>query len=197
MLVFDIETVPNEERIKSRQWAELKEKKGITDDQEAALYPAFGQVVCICAFDELNGRKFKKCIEDEKDLLYSFFSFVSENEILAGHFIKGFDIPFCASRAMANKIQLAKPFQVAGKKPWEMVHIDTAEILKFGGFNSPSLDAACLMLGIESSKEGSINALGVRKAFQEKRYEEISSYCGRDVVQNNKVIKILQQYGAI
>lgn len=102
MLVFDIETVPNEERIKSRQWAELKEKKGITDDQEAALYPAFGQVVCICAFDELNGRKFKTCIEDEKTLLTSFFTFVSDNEILAGHFIKGFDIPFCASMDLSK-----------------------------------------------------------------------------------------------
>jgi predicted PolB exonuclease-like 3'-5' exonuclease len=197
MLVFDIETIPNEERIKSRQWAEFKEKKQIKDDQDSALYPAFGQVVCICAWDQLNNRKFKKCVEDERDLLLSFNDFMSKDEILAGQFIKGFDIPFLASRYIANELSLPDPFRVANKKPWEIVHIDTAELLKFGGFSSPSLDAICLMFGIQSPKEGSVNALGVRQAFKEKRFTDIEKYCSMDVMQTNEVIRILQKYGAM
>lgn len=48
MIAFDLETVPDEAMIKTRQWAEYKEKKGIVGDQAAALHPVFGRVVCAC-----------------------------------------------------------------------------------------------------------------------------------------------------
>ena len=196
MIALDIETAPDEERIQSRQWAEYKAKKGITDDQEAALHPAFGRVVCICAYDRMDGEKLSVCGEDEKILLSELCHYLGPKQILGGHNIKGFDIPFLGNRMAANRMHIPMALQVAGKKPWEIAHVDTIELLKFGGGQYISLDAMCLMLGVPSPKEGEVNGLGVWKAYQEKRFGEIASYCGRDVNTWLKCIKILEASGA-
>lgn len=196
MLIFDIETIPNELAITSRQWQEHKTKKGIESDQDAALHPAFGQVVCVCMYREESKAKFKLCTDDEKDLLGKV-QFFMQNELLAGHFIKGFDIPFLACRYMAHGMEIPKALNCAGKKPWEIPHIDTVEVLKFGGNNHISLDAACLMLGIDSPKEGAVSAMGVRDAFREGRFDDIMNYCSADVQATIKLINVLRRMGAI
>lgn len=184
MIIFDIETIPDEEKIASRQWKEFKEKKKIESDQDAALYPAFGRVVCICAFDQTDGRKLKEAGEDELTIIERFVNFVDQSKgpkVLCGHYIKGFDIPFICVRILANRWIIPSWLNSAGKKPWEILHIDTAEILKIGGMNSISLDATCLMLGIESPKEGEVNALTVWAAYKAKDFSKIINYCCSDM----------------
>lgn len=184
MIAFDIETIPNEQAIQSDAWKKHKEKKGITDDSLAALHPAFCQVVCICAYDELSQRKFSECGPDEKEIISNFFSFVSESTIpviLGGHNIKGFDIPVTACRAMANGIGVISPFAMAGKKPWEIPHVDSVDIMKFGGGPYMSLDAMCFLFGVDSPKNGPVSATGVWDAFKAGDYEGIKKYCGKDV----------------
>lgn len=196
MIAIDIETVPDEERIKSRQWAEYKEKKGITDDQDAALLPAFGRVVCICAYDRISKQKLKACGTDEAVLLMDLDLFLSDNAILGGHNIKGFDIPFLSCRYLANEITLPKCLRVAGKKPWDVQHIDTIELMKFGGGQYISLDAMCLMLGVKSPKEGEVSGLGVWQAYKDGRMDQIEAYCSMDVNAWLQCIRIIETMGA-
>ncbi len=196
MIAFDIETAPNESLLDTRQWREYKEKHDIADDQDAALHPAFSQVVCICAFDRQDGRKLNVCHDNEPELLREFSDFVPAQSILGGHYIKGFDLPYIANRCLANKLSIPEPLRVAGKKPWEIAHVDTVEILKFGNGPRISLDALCLMLGVPSPKEGDVNGLSVWHAFREKRFDLISAYCGRDVNAWIRCVKVLEGLGA-
>jgi len=197
MIAADIEAVPNATAIKSRQWAEYKEKKGITSDQDAALHPAFAQVVCVCAYHVESKTKLSVCSDDEYQILRETKLFLNDcgDTILGGHNIKGYDIPMLANRMLANSLEIPSILRVAGKKPWEIAHIDTVELLKFGGGPYLSLDAICLMLGIPSPKEGSVNALGVWDAFREMRFTDISKYCGQDVNQWLKVLAKCYQLG--
>jgi len=198
MIALDLEAVPNAEAIKSRQWAEYKEKKGITDDQEAALHPAFAQVVCVCAYKPDTKAILSVCSDDEYQILRETKLFLNDcnDPILGGHNIKGYDIPMLGNRMLANNLEIPSQLQVAGKQPWKIPHIDTVELLKFGGGPYLSLDAICLMLGIPSPKEGSVNALGVWDAFREMRFSDILKYCGQDVNQWIKVYTRCFQLGA-
>lgn len=199
MIGMDIETIPSENAIKSRQWVEYKEKKQITDDKDAALHPAFGQVVCICAFDSTAKRSFKRASLDEADLLTAFVEFCGGAMVLGGHAIKGFDIPFILNRCLSHGIQIpvGHPLQVVGKKPWEMLHVDTAEILKFGGWGNMSLDAACLMLGIPTPKTGPVNASSVWEAFKAGDLDGIVEYCAKDVRAFFAIVGTLEKCGVI
>jgi hypothetical protein len=47
------------------------------------------------------------------------------------HNAKEFDIPFLARR-MINQIALPDKLNLFGKKPWEIPHLDTLELWKFG-----------------------------------------------------------------
>lgn len=197
MIALDIEAVPNANAIKSRQWAEYKEKKGITSDQDAALNPAFAQVVCVCAYKPETKAILSVCSDDEYHVLRETKNFLIEcnDPILGGHNIKGYDIPMLGNRMLANSLEIPSVLRVAGKKPWEIAHIDTVELLKFGSGPYMSLDAICLMLGIPSPKEGAVSALGVWDAFKEMRYTDISKYCGMDVNQWLKVYARCAQLG--
>lgn len=183
MIFLDIETVPDEAAISSRQWAEHKAKKGC-DDGAAALSPAFGKVACICAWNSgSNNLPFLKSGSVEIDLLTAFAEYLSDNKgiPLSGHNIKKFDIPFLACRFLSASIAIPPAINVAGKKPWEVPHVDTCEWLRFGGGDVLSLDAACLMLGIRSPKTGDVSASTVWDAYRLGDHDGIASYCMADV----------------
>lgn len=183
MIVFDLETVPDQDSIQTRQWAEYKAKKNIVDDQNAALHPVFGRIVCACAFSTESNDTLSICGPDEKDILekVSTLFFKQERERLAGHNIKGFDIPFLCHKLLKNKMAFPRQLKVAGKKPWQIEHIDTVELMQFGSGPYISLDQMCLLLGVESPKEGEVNALGVWDAFKAGQYDLIAKYCKADV----------------
>lgn len=193
MIGFDIETVPNEAFLNTRQWAEFKEKNSIKSDADAALYPQFGLVACVCAYSTWTKRKLSICSDDEEKIVQLSAQYFIENESdnrLGGQNIKGFDIPFMCCRFMVHGIVFPSHFQVAGKKPWEIPHQDTLELFKFAGGRGISQDALCLMLGIPSPKEGEVNAHGVWDAYKKKEFSKIEAYCGRDV---NSWLKIREK----
>lgn len=195
MIIFDIETIPNQ--IDSRQWREFKEKKNIDRDDDAALYPAFGKICCICAYRDTDKQRLKIASTVESDLLEQFAEFSSRETILAGQNIKGFDIPFIAIRAIANNMRVPSIVNCAGKKPWEIPHIDTMELMKFGGNQHISLDAACLIFQIDSPKEGDVNALSVWKAYQAGNLDQIIDYCSADVRATMQIISALRLHGVL
>lgn len=187
MIFLDIETVPDEAAISSRQWAERKARKGC-DDGDAALSPAFGKVACICAWDG-NDHLFQASGPIEEGVLVAFCRYFADvdDKALCGHNIKRFDIPFLACRFLAAGIVIPPAINVAGKKPWEVPHVDTCEWLRFGGGDALSLDAACLMMGIESPKTGEVSATTVWDAYRRGDHAGIASYCASDVRATEKL----------
>jgi hypothetical protein len=70
-----------------------------------------------------------------------------------------------------------------GKKPWEVNHLDTLEMWKFGDYkNYISLDLLTHVLGIPSPK-GDIEGSDVARVYYEEGdLRRIEEYCRRDVV---------------
>ena len=191
MIAFDIETIPSQMALESRQWKEYRDKKTM-GNQDAALHPAFCQVVAICAVSNVTGLEFSHCGPNETTLLGSFMDFCAQESTLAGHNILGFDIPVLFNRMIANRIKVPALFNLIGRKPWEVSHVDTVQMLKNGQGPYLSLDSICFMLGVQSPKEGSVNALGVWDAFNRGDYAQIKDYCMADVMQWIECYKIIK-----
>ncbi|MBS7320646.1 MAG: 3'-5' exonuclease, partial [Myroides sp.] len=73
--------------------------------------------------------------------------------------------------------------QLFGRKPWEIPHLDTLELWKFGDYKHyTSLKLLTHVLGIPSPKED-IDGSEVRNVYyNEKDINRISKYCERDVI---------------
>ena len=70
-----------------------------------------------------------------------------------------------------------------GKKPWEIKHLDTMELWKFGDYKHyTSLNLLTSILGIQSPK-GDIDGSMVGEVYyKEKNLNRIASYCEQDVL---------------
>ena len=195
--VFDIETTPRPGIMDTfyPQWAETKYpgKEGQDLEDMAALHAEFGLVCAISICNALTDDPPKiytaGSVEAEKDLLENVLDiFDSESAILVGHNIKGFDIPFMAKRFMAQCGFVPRSLNFGGKKPWEIPHIDTMELMRFGGGASMSLRSACLMLGIEDPK-GSVCGSEVPQLFREGKLDVIGNYCAGDTVAERELYR--------
>lgn len=203
ILFFDIETAAEEETIvegtaRYDSWAYYCRNNDIEDivgsyEKKAALYAEYSQVVCITVGvfveDEVRIRTIKG---DEQKILKTFQAILEAkgNYILCAHGGKNFDIPFLMKRYIINGLELPKEVDVSGKKPWEIPHLDTAELWKGSGWKSSSLVSICLALGIDSPK-GGIDGSDVTRVFHEGGIDEIVKYCERDVDALIKVYKRL------
>ena len=109
--------------------------------------------------------------------------FSGGNYYLCAHNGKEFDFPYMARRMLINRIRLPEMLDLAGKKPWEVRHLDTMELWKFGDFkNYTSLDLLTAVFGIPSPKDD-ISGADVWKVYwQEDDLERIKNYCQKDVV---------------
>ena len=126
--------------------------------------------------------------DDEEKLLGEFATllnrFYSGNEhLLCAHNGKEFDFPYIARRMLINRIRLPEILDIAGRKPWEIKHLDTMELWKFGDFkNYTSLDLLTAVFGIPSPKDD-ISGADVWKVYwQENDLERIKNYCQKDVI---------------
>ena len=208
ILFLDIETVAItdsfqklDERLKvqwSRKASFLKREADQTDEdlynQRAGIYSEFGKVICICVgkfFDQEPGELGLKTKayygDDEKALLLEFKSMLekldSSSAKLCAHNGKEFDFPYLCRRMLINNISLPNVLNLSGKKTWEIPHLDTLEMWKFGDYKHyTSLDLLAAIFNIPSSKndiDGSqVNAV----YYKEKNLEKIKDYCVRDVV---------------
>ena len=78
--------------------------------------------------------------------------------------------------------------QVAGKKPWEVSHIDTMDMWKFGDFKHfTSLSLLAEVLGIPSPKSDMDGSMVADVFYKEKDLARIGSYCLQDVFTSAKV----------
>ena len=206
ILFLDIETVAefaSFEQVPPRKQALWKKKSVfLRDAQEktpeelygqAGIYAEFGKIVCIAVGyfhiqdgnSELRIKAFSS--DSELDLLKGFAGMIdqyfnSTDTILCAHNGKEFDFPYIARRLLIHQIPLPKPFQIAGKKPWEVKHEDTMEFWKFGDYkNFTSLDLLATLFQVESSKSDIDGSMVNHVYYQEEDLPRITEYCKRDV----------------
>lgn len=208
ILFLDIETVgcsddynSLDDRLKV-QWARKANFFKQRDDQHtdetlfyerAGIYAEFGKVIVIGIgryTENENGElgfKVKSLYgDDERKLLQEFKAIVDKMDAstkLCAHNGKEFDFPYLSRRMLVNDISLPSVLNLAGKKSWEVPHLDTMELWKFGDYKHyTSLDLLAAIFNIPSSK-GEIDGSQVNEVYyKEKNIKKIADYCQRDVV---------------
>ncbi|MEB2776884.1 3'-5' exonuclease [Algoriphagus sp. D3-2-R+10] len=157
----------------------------------AGIHAEFGQVVCVGVGYFQWKKKDKKLAfrskcyanEDERELLLEFKALLEKKKwILCAHNGKEFDFPYLCRRMLIQGVSLPEPLQISGKKPWEVRHLDTMELWKFGDYKHYTrLELLASVFGIPSSKDD-LDGSQVNTTFHlEKDVEKIKKYCLRDV----------------
>lgn len=211
LLFLDIETVPEEEHYNDldqetqilyeakTQYQRKNEIEAADFYERAGIWAEFGKIVCISVgyFIFRNGdRQFRTTsfFGDEKQLLVDFGNLLATHfnqpyHFLCGHNAKEFDYPFIARRMLIHGVSIPEKLNLFGKKPWEVLHLDTMEMWKFGDYKHfTSLRLLTKVLGIPSPKEDIDGSEVSRVYYEEKDLDRIILYCERDVVAVAQVI---------
>ncbi len=86
-------------------------------------------------------------------------------------------------------IELPLKLNLFGKKPWEVPHLDTLELWKFGDFKHyTSLKLLTSVLGIPSPKDDIDGSEMFRVYYEEKNIERIVTYCQKDTIAVAQII---------
>ncbi len=214
LLFIDIETASEASSFHdlSEKMQELWERKGKklspeataeeSYDQWAALFAEFGRVIVIgmgyffMEEDEVHFKVKALDYEREEDLLTEIANMLADKKRLklVAHNGLSFDYPYLGRRMLINHIPLPNTLDLMAKKPWEIKHLDTLQLWKFGeSRNYTSLALLCEVLGIPSSKED-LDGSKVSQTYHEtKNMERIAVYCQQDVIATARVF--LRLYG--
>jgi predicted PolB exonuclease-like 3'-5' exonuclease len=213
VLFLDIETVPAVAAFDQLDddWKQLWEEKsrffrerdGLALDDSydrAGIYSEFGKIVCISVgyLRQSRGeRRFRMTSfygDDEAKLLHDFANllnnhFNTREHRLCGHNVKEFDLPFIARRMLVHKQLLPELINTAGKKPWEVNHLDTLELWKFGDYKHyTSLKLLTKLFGIPTPKDD-IDGSEVAKVYYEDHdLDRIEVYCRKDVLATAQLV---------
>ena len=200
ILFIDIETVPviykynelNESTkdLWDKKWQYNKELSPEQQYNKAGIYAEFAKVVCIGLGFYNQGKLRVKTISstNEVEILTQFSDllkahFNTYSHLLCAHNGKEFDFPFLCRRFLINNLALPKTLQIQGLKPWEVKHIDTMDLWKFGDVkNFSSLNLLAHVLGIPSPKDEMDGSMVGKTFYEEKDYSKIAKYCQKDVI---------------
>ena len=84
---------------------------------------------------------------------------------------------------IVHQIELPKKLNLFGKKPWEVPHIDTLELWKFGDYKHyTSLKLLTSILGIKSPKDDIDGSEVANVYYKEKDMQRIVTYCEKDTI---------------
>lgn len=214
VLFLDIETVPNasawddlpesEQKLWDKKTFQQRKDQYTAEDfymERAGVMAEFGKIICISiGKTERNGKLLIKSFygDDEKTLLEEFGELFNRPKlrdvILCAHNGKEFDFPWIARRFLINGMQPPVPFQLYGKKPWEIPHIDTMELWKFGDYKSyVSLELLAHVFNIPTPKDD-IDGSTVSSIYHiDKDLFRIVKYCEKDVLTLANVFRRLRQ----
>lgn len=207
ILFLDIETVPQcasyaalDEDL-AALWDEKaakltkEEQSGEELYERAGIYAEFGKVICISVgmFNLREGGKrefrMRSFFGDDEALLLREFAdllnghFNRADNLLCAHNGKEFDFPYIARRMVINRIPIPKILNTVGRKPWEVQHLDTMELWKFGDWKSyTSLKLLTHVLDIPTPKTDIEGKDVARVYYQENDLERIERYCKRDTL---------------
>jgi len=208
ILFLDIETVPQYPAYNELpdDWKSLWSHKAsylIRNKEEetvesiynrAGIYAEFGKVICIsCGVISGNNDDKKLVIKsfygnDEKIILYQFCEMINKwaidnSKYLCAHNGKEFDFPYLCRRLIINSLPIPSLLQIAGRKPWEVNHLDTLELWKFGDFKSyTSLNLLAHTLGIPTPKDDIDGSMVWEVYWKVNNIDRIVTYCQKDVI---------------
>jgi len=158
---------------------------------QAGIYAEFGKIVCISVGYFARERDFRiKSFygDDEKEILSDFSRllnkyFNSNENLLCAHNGKEFDFPYIARRMLVNGMEIPRILNTAGKKPWEINHLDTMELWKFGDYKSfASLNLLAAVFDIPTPKDDIDGSRVGEVYWREQNLERIARYCQKDVL---------------
>ena len=205
ILFLDIETVPevssyaelsNEKQELFAAKTEYQRKDEIKAEdfyERAGIWAEFGRIICISVgyfvdLDKNRSFRVKSFSGEESSILKNFKNllenhFNKPNHLLCGHNSKEFDFPYIARRMIINGISLPEKLNLFGKKPWEVAHLDTMDLWKFGDYKHyTSLNLLTHILGIPSPKQDIDGSQVASVYYKEKNLDKIVKYCERDTI---------------
>ena len=211
VLFLDIETVPlfanySELDETSKQLWEQKtkyqRKEEFTPDEfydRAGIWAEFGKIVCISVgyfVFKGNLRNFRvTTFHGEEDSILKEFKTLLETHfnkayhLLCAHNGKEFDFPYIARRMIINRIDIPFKLNLFGKKPWEVAHLDTLELWKFGDYKTyTSLKLMTHVLGIPSPKDDIDGSEVCDVYYKENDIDRIIRYCEKDTIAVAQII---------
>ncbi len=209
ILFIDIETVactPSYDSLDERlkvQWARkagfFRQRAEEQTDEElfherAGIYAEFGKIIVIgigkLATNDAGERTLKTkyfANHDEAKLLTEFKTALEKMDQaqikLCAHNGKEFDYPYISRRMLVQGISLPAVLNLSGKKSWDIPHLDTLEMWKFGDYKHyTSLDLLATLFNIPTSK-GDMDGSKVNEVYYRGQdLKKIAEYCVGDVV---------------
>ena len=137
-----------------------------------------------------------KVLSDFSETVKKFFA--AGNKYFCAHNGKEFDYPFIARRMLINGISLPPALDISGKKPWEVPHLDTMELWKFGDYKSfTSLNLLAHTLGIPTPKDDIDGSRVWSVYWNDKDLKRIVNYCQKDVVTVAQIFLKMQGDGLV
>ncbi len=207
ILFLDIETVPQyasyAEMPENAKPFWIKKADQVRRDKEldtpesqypkAGIYAEFGKIVCVsCGIVSGIGEDKKLtiksfCCEDEKVILLDFCEMLKKwsgpEKVLCAHNGKEFDFPYLSRRLLINQIPVPNMLQLSGKRPWEIPHVDTLELWKFGDYkNYTTLNLLAFSFGIPTPKDDIDGSMVWKVYWNDQDLKRIVTYCQKDVV---------------
>lgn len=210
ILVLDIETVPQYPSFEElpphfmqlwEQKSEPKRRGGETAQEyysRAGIWAEFGKIVCISVGiftrqQNETGIRIKSFAgENEPEILKEFISLLKSlpsNLLLCAHNGKEFDFPYLCRRMLINCLEIPPLLRISGKKPWEINHIDTLDLWKFGDYkNYTSLNLLAAIFNIPTPKDDISGSDVHRVYWEERNLERIVTYCQKDVITTARLL---------
>ena len=209
LLVLDIETVPQYSDFDEvpehfqKLW-ELKtqyQRKEETPKEfygRAGIWAEFGKIICISVGIFTGGKNIGLRVKsfashNEKELLEEFSALLTSQPpslILCAHNGKEFDFPYICRRMLINGIKIPSQLEISGKKPWEINHLDTMELRKFGDYkNYTSLSLLTAIFNIPTPKDDIDGGMVGHVYWVDNELERICVYCQKDVVATAQLLR--------
>jgi len=207
VLFLDIETVPCSPNFEDLDisfqnlWAEKtawQRKEEYTPDVfyklKAGVMAEFAKIICISVgylfknkgenhfrIKSFYGDDEKQIITDFNELLNTQFN--KKQHQLCAHNGKEFGFPFLARRALINELKLPSLLDIAGKKPWEVNHLDTMELWKFGDYkNYTSIKLLASLFNIPTPNDDVDSSQVAGIYWNDKNLERIKKHCQKDTL---------------
>lgn len=210
IMVIDIETVPQYANFNDvpQHLQDLWEQKThyqrsaeqSPEDfyEKAGIMAEFGKIVCISLgiffqqdkFQHLRIKSFYG--NNEADILKDFNSLLEKQPaslMFCAHNGKEFDFPYLCRRFLINGMKIPKQLELSGKKPWEVNHIDTMELWKFGDYKHyTSLNLLAAILDVPTPKDDIDGSMVRQVYYEEQNLPRIVTYCQKDVITTAQVL---------
>lgn len=208
ILFIDIETASgfsDYEELNERMKKAWKHKASFIDAEKtpaelyfskAGIYAEFGKIIAIGVGFFYADESKKNCFKvksfrgDNERVLLQEFILLLETKYkgrkihFCAHNGKEFDYPYLCRRMLIHSLDLPKPLFLIGKKSWEVDHLDTLDLWKFGDRkNYTSLDLLAALFGVPGSKND-LDGSRVNQVYYTETggLERIANYCSEDVV---------------